>query len=128
MPTAIVVGSGHNGLAAALTLAADGVDVTVLEAQAESQTRDGGIPAQGRRNLVWKGAGLPRPDALRMAATSLPHPQDVDDAQRLGLVVDQQGEHALAARAEESVSDGCLAWPFRHRVPRRFQEVKEALK
>ncbi|WP_375000707.1 phytoene desaturase family protein [Aeromicrobium sp. CTD01-1L150] len=57
MPTAIVVGSGPNGLAAALTLAAGGVDVTVLEASSSvgGGTRSGEVTLPGVVHDVCSG-------------------------------------------------------------------------
>jgi hypothetical protein len=53
-------------------------------------------------------------------ATPLAHPEDVDDAQRFGFLVHQDGEGALAAGAEEGMTDRCLVGPLRYGVPRGF--------
>ena len=66
MSTAVIVGSGPNGLAAALTLAAEGVEVTVLEAA--------GTPGGGTRSSELTLPGLLHDEC------SAAHPLAVDTA------------------------------------------------
>src|SRR5699024_6950153 len=78
MTTAVVVGSGPNGLAAAVTLAAHGVRVTVLEA---SETPGGGT----------RSGELTLPGLLHDECSGL-HPRALGN--RFNDVVDM-GEHGL---------------------------------
>ena len=61
MTSAIVVGSGPNGLAAALTLAAQGVDVLVLEAGDTlcGGTRSSELTLPGLIHPRWTNSGRP---------------------------------------------------------------------
>jgi hypothetical protein len=94
MTTAVVVGSGPNGLAAALTLAAEGVDVT--------RPRGRGDP--GRRHSQQR-ADAPRPDPRRVlgrAPTRRRHPV-------------QPALRPRGARADVALARGAVRPPARRR-------------
>jgi phytoene dehydrogenase-like protein len=69
MPTATIIGSGPNGLSAAITLAAAGVETTVLE----RNTRIGGGCSTAEARWRLHGLLVDTPWVLQVPLRFLPH-------------------------------------------------------
>ncbi|WP_314038253.1 NAD(P)/FAD-dependent oxidoreductase [Dietzia sp. CH92] len=139
MPTAIIVGSGPNGLAAALTLAADGVDVTVLEASDSvgGGTRSGELTVPGLLHDQCSGfhplaldTGFSRrfdleANGLRWALPEIQYSHPLDGGR--GAAVWQSVERTAAGLGTDSASYQRMFGPLTDRFPRITEDFLRPL-
>src|SRR5690625_4131764 len=143
MPSAIIVGSGPNGLAAALTLAADGVDVTVLEASDSigGGTRSGEMTLPGLLHDECSGfhplavdtAFSRRFDLESHGLTwawpevQYSHPLDGDRAEGRGAAVWRSVDRTAAGLGDDDESYRRMFGPLTQRFPEIVGEFLQPL-
>lgn len=139
MPTAIIVGSGPNGLAAALTLAADGVDVTILEASdaVGGGTRSGELTTPGLLHDQCSGfhplaldTGFSRQfdlesNGLRWALPEVQYSHPMDGGR--GAAVWQSVERTAADLGSDAASYERIFGPLTARFPQIAEDFLQPL-